>query len=376
VTPNPKPTTASNAVASYIGDMSIDLSASDAVNGAFGIRDTFYRLDGSVAATGTHIAISAPASGTATHTLVFWSTDWSGNVEASHSVTFTVAHDNIPPVTTSNVVPGKTYIGDQTFTLTPTDANSAVGGTWWKLDGGGWNPGTSLTVTAPARGTAAHTLYWYSSDAPGNLETQKSVTFSIAAGKIFTFTGATQTFTVPSGITTIAVTMDGGTGGMNAYGTYAGGAGGRVVASVNVTATSVLTVRVGGVGVAAWANNNAGGWPNGGSARGYYCGGGGGSTSLWLAAAELVEAGGGGGAGYSYAGGAGGTQGTLPGGYQTGTQSAINYTGGGGGGWNAGLGGATQYYGGTGGKSYIAIGTGTITAGVNTGGNGTVTITY
>jgi hypothetical protein len=380
-TPSPNPATTSDASASYIGDAVVTLTPSDGVGGSFGIKATYHVVDGSAPATGTSITIPAPASGTVNHTLKYWSTDWTGNTETTKTVTFNVTHDSIPPITTSNIVPGTTYGGARTFTLTPTDANSSVAGTWWKLDSStpsGWTSGTSVPVAAPARGTAPHTLYFYSRDSAGNTEVTKSVAFTIAAGVDFAFTGADQTFTVPSGITTVGVTLYGGAGGA-ADGLGLGGRGGQATAVVPVAAGQTLTVRVGGAGVTTYisSDHGLGGWPNGGSGytRG---GGGGGSTTVWRGSSDLVEAGGGGGGGWDYAigaGGNGGAQGTSGGGYRTGGTATLAGAGGGGGGWNAGAAGSTTFRGGNGGTSYIASGSGALTAGVQAG-NGMVMIRY
>ncbi len=386
-TPVPTPVTTSDAKATYINDAVINLSATDNVSGSFGIKATYYALDGAAAVSGTQITIPAPAVGTQAHTLRFWSTDWSGQTETANTVLFTVSADIYPPVTTSNVVSGKTYAGDQTFTLAATDANSSVAGTWWQLDGtapGGWTSGTSVPVAGPLTGTASHTLYFYSRDVKGNSETTKSVAFSSTAGQDFAYTGLDQTFVVPSGVTTIAVTMNGGSGGnSNYYGStvYAlGGLGGRVATVIPVTPGSTLTVKVGNAG----ADGNGlsgymGGWPTGGNGRFNFGSGGGGSSSLWLATSVLAEAGGGGGAGNSTTfgvGGAGGALGTAGGGFKTGATATLGSAGGGGGGWNAGAAGSTTSRGGTGGTSYVVSGSGTVlTAGANTGA-GSVAIRY
>ena len=104
-TPVPIPSTTSDAKSSYVNDAVINLTPSDNVSGSFGIKATYYRLDGASEITGTQITIPAPVTGTDVHTLSFWSTDWSGNTEATHTVLFTVAADSFPPVTTSNVSP-------------------------------------------------------------------------------------------------------------------------------------------------------------------------------------------------------------------------------------------------------------------------------
>ncbi len=92
--------------------------------------------------------------------------------------------DTVPPVTTINAVSGQSYIGDQTFTLTPSDiGGSGVAGTWWQLDGttGSWTPGTSVAVGAPASGSASHEIYWYSRDNASNQEVTQSVSITIDA---------------------------------------------------------------------------------------------------------------------------------------------------------------------------------------------------
>ncbi len=239
-----------------------------------------------------------------------------------------------------------------------------------------------MPVAEPAAGTAAHTLYWYSRDSKGNTEATKSVSFSVLAGRDFLYSGSAQSFVVPAGVTSISLTMKGGSGGNSVHvgGTYSiGGAGGGVSAVIPVTPGSTLTVRTGAAGAACnpYGAFGSGGWPNGGNGN-QYGGGGGGSSSVWLGSTVLAEAGGGGGGGSSTtvgAGGSGGSQGTLPGGYRTGTAATPYGAGGGAGGWNAGAGGSTTYRGGTGGTSYIAAGTGSLTPGANVG-NGSVSIRY
>lgn len=88
--------------------------------------------------------------------------------------------DTTTPATTSNVVSGAVYVGNQTFALSPADpGGSGVENTWWKLDSGNWTQGTAPSVSAPSSGTAARTLYWYSQDHAGNQEPVKSVSFSV-----------------------------------------------------------------------------------------------------------------------------------------------------------------------------------------------------
>ncbi|MGA9775293.1 MAG: hypothetical protein WBU92_05165, partial [Candidatus Dormiibacterota bacterium] len=111
----------------------------------------------------------------------------------------------------------------------------------------------------------------------------------------FSYTGAAQTFTVPTGVTALDVT---------ALGTLGGGApAGALVAEmtalgVPVTPGEVLTVEVGGAGAAPGLISGPvpGGYPDGGAsgANGYS---GGGSTRVGSGTTPLVVAGGDGGAG-------------------------------------------------------------------------------
>ena len=215
----------------------------------------------------------------------------------------------------------------------------------------------------------------------------------------FTYTGADQTFVVPSGATTLQITMGGAGGGKNIYG-HQGGKGGLVSGTLAVTSGETLTIVVGGAGVTASTAYNPSVLPGpygggGGSSRYYYSGSGGGRSAIRRAGEDIATAGaggscaylftggnggglvgqgnlgnGGGGGGSSNAGGAGGTNSGYTGAsgskYQGGA-GAAPYAGGGGGGWSGGGGGGFYQSTGGGGSSYVALLTGTV---VNTQGGG------
>ena len=234
----------------------------------------------------------------------------------------------------------------------------------------------------------------------------------------FSYTGADQTWLVPTGVTSVNVVLY-GAGGENGYpgtpnGSY-GGAGGYVSGTLAVTPGETLTIVV-GQGPAqpdyniyyGYSESGSSGSYGGGGSRGYYsyAGAGGGRSAIRRAGNDIVTAGGGGGGAYYGAqGGAGGgsTGGTGSSGGTGGTQSSggsgsdagyghsdgghyygggygyYYYSAGGGGGWYGGGGGGFYYMGGGGGSSYIANLTGTV---VDTQGggspaqtNGSVTIT-
>jgi hypothetical protein len=397
------PTTASSfnplSGTAYPADQAVVLTPADNAQG-WGVESTYYSIDGGPYSTGTTFTVS----GDGLHTFSYYSVDKAGNSETAHaSAEFLI--DTVAPQTASTVVAGTTYTGAQTFFLSPTDAGAGVTDTLWQLDStsGPWTSGTFVTVSAPATGTVAHTLYWYSHDYATNSEAVNSAMFSVSApgagtSESFGFTGADQTFVVPAGVTSINVTLYGAAGGASTAFGVDGAYGGRVVAAVPVSPGETLTVRVGGRGEAGEnfrpeGIGGHGGWPNGGDGVSKGMGAGGGSSSILSSLTVLVEAGAGGGADDDFAQtgtpriaaqdptqdphagiGAldGGYQGWLPGGNQSGAGLG---GGGGGGGWNGGLGDASTATGGGGGSSYIAFGTGTLSPGVSYG-DGSVTIEW
>ena len=167
------PVTTSNALAEYSGAARIDFSITD--NGKVGVGRTFYQLDGGAVTAGSYVIVSDPGS----HQLKFWSKDQSGNTEPTPTtIFFSVTGDTTAPVTTSNAQSAYNY-GTAVITLTATDDSSrGVKQTYFRLDGGPVQTGT--TVSVGANGT--HTLTFWSEDWSGNVETQKSVTFTVASG--------------------------------------------------------------------------------------------------------------------------------------------------------------------------------------------------
>lgn len=243
----------------------------------------------------------------------------------------------------------------------------------------------------------------------------------------FSFTGAAQTWTVPSGVTSINVDVRGGQGGNNEFDAVSqGGLGGRVQTMIAVTPGETLTIYVAGAGGDPTAPNGAGpgGFNGGGTGNidnvnsdGPSAGGGGASDVRQAGdglANRVVVAGGGGGAeccvdgdggagggligangstpseGGS-TGGSGGTQtnggaagtgcngnGTSGGLGQGGTGGPGNRAGGGGGGgyYGGGGGGGCTYGSGGGGGSSYSAGTGTVHTQGYQAGNGQIIISY
>jgi len=78
----------------------------------------------------------------------------------------------------------------------------------------------------------------------------------------FGYTGAAQTWTVPTGVTQVTIEAWGAAGGDS---NVSAGEGGQTAAIVDVMAGETLTIYVGGQGVAAGASGGAGGFNGGGT---------------------------------------------------------------------------------------------------------------
>jgi hypothetical protein len=248
------------------------------------------------------------------------------------------------------------------------------------------------------------------------------------AAVTFNYAGGPQTYTVPAGVTRLAIDARGASGGSGRTGYFAtnvGGAGARVQTMLPVTPGQQLLVLVGGMGGYGQIPGVYGGY-NGGGDSGYAGGAGGGASDVRSTGGaltdRLVVAAGGGGGGSSDRGTQGGAGGapnggdgtiTAPhgspnqygvGGGATQTAGGINYYtssnntaasngslgqggraaavgpagGGGGGGYYGGAGGAgySDSPAGGGGSSWVAptASATTMTAGANVG-DGVVTIT-
>jgi len=207
--------------------------------------------------------------------------------------------------------------------------------------------------------------------------------FGFSQTTTFNFTGSVQTYTVPSGVTSLLIDMQGAKGGDNnnwPSGTYPsqGGNGGRVQAVLAVTPGQVLNIFVGGQGAVGTTSADPAGGFNGGGAGGtdfssYAGGGGGGATDIRIGSTDLssivLVAGGGGGAGLDNSGGnmeLGGAGGGLTGG--NGYWDGSNTAGEGGYGGTQSAGGASGS--GAGSAGTLAIGGDAYSSGASGGGGG------
>ena len=168
------------------------LAATD--TGGSNLKNTEYRVDG-----GTFAVYSAPivVSADGTHTIEYRSTDNDGNVEATKSLT--VKKDAVTPETTASLFPaapgaGGTYRDPVTLTLTGADATSGVAKIEYQVNQASpfgafgapkiqnaalayvtYDPANKPVFSAPGN----YSIDYRSTDAAGNVETAKSIAFSI-----------------------------------------------------------------------------------------------------------------------------------------------------------------------------------------------------
>ncbi|MBV8490950.1 MAG: hypothetical protein JO199_10520 [Candidatus Eremiobacteraeota bacterium] len=122
----------------------------------------------------------------------------------------------------------------------------------------------------------------------------------------FTYTGSSQSYTVPPGVTHITINALGASGSyFEGYPFMPGGLGASVTASYSVAPGEVLDIEVGGAGGTIY-NTNAGGYNGGGNPGGAGGGSGGGASDVrqspYGLADRIIVAGGGGGDGYTTGG--------------------------------------------------------------------------
>ncbi len=195
---------------------------------------------------------------------------------------------------------------------------------WFAAPSGGQPIGTGSSFNPPF--TSQNALFYV--QATTNLNPVQTATFN--------YNGGQQTWTVPAGVFSISVDVQGAQGGNNTSYGNRGGFGGQVLADLAVTPGQIVYIRVGG-----WPNTSTTGGYNGGAnsnVSSLYGQGGGGATDLRIGgtglANRVIVAGGGGGGGWNCGtdGSRGGDGGGLNGeaGYYCSSTGNTSYTGRGG----------------------------------------------
>ncbi|WP_170179090.1 OmpL47-type beta-barrel domain-containing protein [Solirubrobacter pauli] len=176
----------------YTSDVNVTLAGNDGANGS-GVDKIEYKVDGGAFATYTApVAITTAG----THTIEFRSTDKAGNVEATKSLTVKV--DKVAPTTTASLEPATgPYTGPVTLTLTAADQPNASGVAKTEYMVNTTSPFSTVAAAKLASAAAEWVTYnpaskpqfsapgsysvdYRSTDAAGNVETAKTVTFTIA----------------------------------------------------------------------------------------------------------------------------------------------------------------------------------------------------
>jgi large repetitive protein len=140
-----------------------------------GVARTVYSING-----GPEQVYSGPfAFATEDAQVTFASIDEADNHETTRTVSPKI--DATPPITTASGADGLWHNSAVTVNFTATDnagGSGMVGGqakTEYAIDTGGWQTGTSCTVT----GSGVHSVSYLSADVVGNTEATKTVTVKI-----------------------------------------------------------------------------------------------------------------------------------------------------------------------------------------------------
>ena len=180
--------------AGFVGP-SATVSATAVDSGGSGIAQIEFRYCAGAScsfASGTTIGSPVATSGSASqgwdlsgltdgaqYTVVARATDAAGNT--TDSATTTVTLDRTPPAT-SDDAPAGSLSSPVTVALSPGDGSgSGVASTSYRVDGGGWQTGTSVMIAAPSdhSNDGSHTIDYYSVDNVGNTEAVRYASVTI-----------------------------------------------------------------------------------------------------------------------------------------------------------------------------------------------------
>lgn len=167
----------------------VSFAATDDPSGA-GVAYTEYKLDDGSWKQGTSLIVPAPPKTKVAHTILYRSADNAGNVEAAKSCTVKIDTTGGPPsplspVTTASGYDDAWHRGPVTITLmaVPAVGGLSVAYTEYRLGGGEWTRGTSVTVPASAdhSGDGVRIVTYRSADigVPPSIEDEKACTVKI-----------------------------------------------------------------------------------------------------------------------------------------------------------------------------------------------------
>jgi len=167
----------------YVSSINVDSGVADATSG---LGDVQHSVDGGAFQAGSSVTISTDG----THTVSFKATDNAGNT--STSLTQTVKVDTTVPTFVPSVsgTPGAGgwYVSSIQVNSGAADAASGLGSIQYSLDGGAFQAGSSVTISADG----AHTVSFKAVDNAGNAATSPTQTINIDK------TGPAITVTLPT----------------------------------------------------------------------------------------------------------------------------------------------------------------------------------
>ncbi len=152
----------------YISDVYMTLAPTDDYSGA----TAHYSLDGGVYQKGASLTITSEGR----HTVSYYSEDNEGHREEPKLTSLNI--DKSPPTTTASLigtVVDDCYVSDVEISLAAVDNVSGVAATYFSLDDGDYQPGTSLKVSSHG----VHNVSYYSVDNAGTAEEPKSVNLKV-----------------------------------------------------------------------------------------------------------------------------------------------------------------------------------------------------
>ena len=157
------PVTTDNAPQGWVNqDTTVSFNAADESSG---VAATYYKVDGGAQQTGNTVTLTTEG----THSIVYWSVDWAGNVEQPHTVTVNI----------DKTIEGATFVADitgptnQDVTITISYPVDALVKEYKVGDSGAWT-----AYTEPVVVSVNGTVYARSTDVAGNVAIVTSYTLS------------------------------------------------------------------------------------------------------------------------------------------------------------------------------------------------------
>jgi len=244
ITPSTSPATSGTVWVDK--SVTVTLTAADpGGSNASGIKGTYYGIDITSCAPGslsTCTKYTGPfvQAETGQHYIYYFTEDNAGNY--SNFTYFWTSIDEIAPTTTatpSGDLQGGTYYSNVSITLNASDTGgSGVAATYYTVDGGAQKTysGSALVETQ----VGSHTIKYWSVDVAGNVESQHTLTFTVAPE-----TAATLTAPIASTVLGPSVTFTwGAEAGVNGYFLHIGTTGAGSENLLNSTEYSAGTTSV------------------------------------------------------------------------------------------------------------------------------------